>query len=165
MRIWGLVVVAMAVTVASLLGTGGASAQNAAASVKERQDAMKSYFPNYLRGFSQVARGESTDISTIPAKASEAAADFRKIPSLFPAGTGREAAPETRAKPEVWSNRAEFEARANRLAAEADKLSEVAKGGNLDAVKAQIAAVGQACGTCHGGPARSGGDFRTEAPQ
>lgn len=161
MRIWGILVVVAAVA----LGTGVASAQDAATVVKNRQDAMKSYFPNYLRGFSQVARGESTDISGIPAKAAEAAADFRKIPSLFPAGAGREAHPDTRARPETWSNRAEFEARANRLAAEADKLSEVAKGGNIDAVKTQVAAVGQACGGCHGGPERSGGDFRFEAPQ
>lgn len=165
MRNWGPVVVALAVTVTLLFGAAGASAQDAAASTKARQDAMKSYFPNYLRGFTQVARGESTDIASIPAKASEAAADFRKMPSLFPAGTGREATPDTRAKPEVWSNRAEFEARANRLAAETDKLGEIAKGGNIDAVKAQVAVVGQACGGCHGGPPRSGGDFRFEAPQ
>ena len=156
-------VAAMAIGLTSM--DGAASAQGAAGVVKERVDLMKGVVPKYLRDFSAVARGESTDISGIPAKAEAAAAEFRRIPVVFPAGSGRDAFPDSRATPDVWAKRADFEAAAVKLATETEKLGEIAKAGNLDAVKAQVASVGQACGGCHGGPARSGGPFRFEAPQ
>jgi cytochrome c556 len=43
-------------------------------------------------------------------------------------------------------------------------LPRTARSGNLDAVKAQWLKVAEACGTCHGGPAKSGGKFRFEEP-
>jgi cytochrome c556 len=135
---------------------------NPAEAVKARQDLMKSLFPNHYRAFIQVARGESTDIASLPEKARAASADVRKIPSLFPPGTGREAVPTTRAKPEIWSQRADFEATAAKLVEETDKLGQIAARGNLDEVKAQVAVVGQACAGCHGGPTKSGGKFRFE---
>ena len=141
-----------------------AAAQNAVAVVKERKDLMGAMWPSHYKEFSAVAKGESTDMAGVPAKALAASAAVRKLPALFPAGTGREAAPETRAKPEIWSQRAEFEAAVAKLAGETEKLGEVAKGGNLDAYKVQFTAVFQACGGCHDGPAKSGGKFRFEAP-
>jgi cytochrome c556 len=156
-------VLVAAAAMAATVGIGSAGAQDTAAVVKKRQDAMGSFFPNYLRGFVQIARGESTDLSGVPAKAQEAAVAFRAIPADYPTGSGREAAPGTRAKPEVWSQRAEFVAAANKLADETAKLGELARAGNLDAVKAQVGAVGQACGGCHDGPPKSGGQFRFEA--
>ncbi len=144
-------------------GEGLAQAQDPAQTVKARQDLMKSLFPNYYRGFNQVARGESTDIASIPAKARQASAAVRTMPALFPAGTGRDVVPTARAKPEIWSQRAEFEKTAATLAAETDKLGEIAQAGNLEAVKTQVAAVMKSCTGCHGGPAKSGGKFRFEA--
>jgi cytochrome c556 len=135
-----------------------------AEAVKARKDFMNGLWTNYYRGFVQVARGESTDLAAVSDKAQEAAAAVRRIPSLFPAGSGPDVVPGTRAKPEVWSQRAEFEAAAAKLADETAKLGDIAKGGNLDATKAQVAVVGQACAGCHGGPAKSGGKFRTEEP-
>jgi len=131
--------------------------------VKARQDLMKGLFPNHFRAFVAIARGESTDIASLPEKTQLAVAEVRKLPALFPPGTGREAVPATRGKPEIWSERAEFEANAAKLADETAKLGDIAKGGNLDAVKAQVAAVNQACTGCHGGPPKSGGKFRFEA--
>jgi len=149
--------------VALALAAPAAEAQNAAAVAKERQEVMKSLFPNYYRGFSQVARGESTDVAAIPAKAQEAVAALQKFATLFPVGSGREGVPDTRAKPEVWTQKAAFDAAVGKLVAETQKLGETAKTGNVDAVKAQYAAVSEACGGCHGGPGKSGGTFRFEA--
>jgi cytochrome c556 len=137
-------------------------AQDAAQAVKERHEIMKDLWSNYYRGFAQVARGESTDVASIPQKASEASATIRHFVTLFPPGSSPDKFPETRAKPEIWSDRAGFEATANTLATETDRLGEAAKSGNVDAVKAQFAKVSQACGGCHGGPTKSGGKYRTE---
>ena len=145
------------------LTANAALAQNAPAIVKERQETMKSLGPNFYRGFSQVARGESTDVAAIPAKTQEAVAALQKLATLFPAGSGREATPDTRAKPEIWSQRSAFDAALTKLVSETQKLGDVAKTGNIEAVKAQFAAVSEACGGCHGGPAKSGGTFRFEA--
>lgn len=154
--------VALAAVMLALV-TNAAGAQNAMAVYKERQEIMKSLFPTYYRGFSQVARGESTDIASIPAKAQEAVAQLQKFATLFPAGSGREAVPETRSKPEIWSQKAAFEAANTKLIVETQKLGDIAKTGNVDAVKAQFAAVSEACGGCHGS-GKAGGTFRYEAP-
>ncbi len=139
-----------------------AIAQTPAELVKQRQDLMDGWYPKFYKSFAEVARGQSTDIAAVPAKAKEAAALVRTIPSLFPAGTGHDVVATTRAKPEIWSDRAQFEANVTTLATETEKLGDVAKTGDLAAYKAQYAAVGKACTSCHGGPTKSGGPFRTE---
>jgi len=140
-------------------------AQSAPAqAVKDRQEMMKTVWPSYYRDMSRVARGESTDIAAIPAKAAQASESFKKVALLFTPGSGRDAVPETRAKPEIWTQKAEFDAAIALMIKETDALGEVAKNGNLDAFKAQWAKVGEACGGCHGGPAKSGGKFRVEVP-
>ena len=66
---------------------------------------------------------------------------------LFPEGT--QTGENTKAKPEIWSNRAEFEKDAANFATQADKLSDLAKAGDKDGFAAQFKQVGAACGTCH----------------
>jgi len=53
------------------------------------------------------------------------------------------------ALPAVFSNSAKFKEAADRLQAEAAKLVTVSKTGDEAGVKAQVGAVGKACGSCH----------------
>jgi len=53
------------------------------------------------------------------------------------------------ALPAVWSDNAKFMVAAERLQSEAAKLYAVSRSGDEAAVKAQIGAVGKACGGCH----------------
>ena len=62
---------------------------------------------------------------------------------------------DTKAKPEIWTERAKFNAAAEKMQGEMTKLAMVAKGGNMDAIKAQVGATGGACKACHD-------DFRKE---
>lgn len=55
----------------------------------------------------------------------------------------------TRAKPEVWSKRADFDAAAKKTQDELVKLQAAAKTGNLDQIKAAFGATGQSCKACH----------------
>lgn len=135
---------------------------DAAKIVKERQEFMGSMWGSYMKSFVPIAKGESTDISQVPAKAAGLAVAAKKIPSYFPAGTGPDAVPGTRARPEIWTDHAAFEKLVDDFAKEAEKLEAVAKTGNVEATKAQVGATFQACLTCHGGPEKSGGKFRTE---
>ena len=68
-------------------------------------------------------------------------------PALFPDGT--QTGHETKAKPEIWSDRAGFEKAAATMAAAADRLGDVAKTGDKAAFKAAFEDLGKACGSCH----------------
>ncbi len=56
---------------------------------------------------------------------------------------------KTAALPAIWSDSAKFREAADRLQSETSKLYAVSRSGDEAAVKAQIGAVGKACGGCH----------------
>jgi cytochrome c556 len=53
------------------------------------------------------------------------------------------------ALPAIWEKAGEFKQAQERLQSEVSKLVQVSKGGDEAAVKAQLGAVGKACGGCH----------------
>jgi cytochrome c556 len=63
----------------------------------------------------------------------------------FGEGTDR----DTKAKPEIWKNRADFDAKMDKMVAEAGKLPGVARSGDMAAFKKQVGDVGAACKSCH----------------
>ena len=71
------------------------------------------------------------------------------LPRMFPEGTGAEAGVPTKAKPEIWSDRAGFEAKAAEYAAAAERLNELARAGDAPGFAAQWAVVRQTCQSCH----------------
>lgn len=73
----------------------------------------------------------------------------REIGNWFPAGTGPDAGVKTEAKANIWTDAAGFKAAAERFAAEASKLSDVATTDNLEAIRVQATATGLACKNCH----------------
>ena len=62
---------------------------------------------------------------------------------------------DTKAKPEIWTDTPKFKMVGEKLGADAIKLSAAIKGGNMDAVKLAVGAVGGDCKSCHD-------DFRKE---
>ena len=68
-------------------------------------------------------------------------------PSLFPDGT--QTGHDTKAKPAIWSDRADFEKKAQGLVAASTTLAQAAKAGDKAAFATAFAAEGQACGACH----------------
>lgn len=71
------------------------------------------------------------------------------IPSLFPVGSDKGG--DTRALPEIWSDRAGFEKIAMAAGAAATRLAAAAKAGDADAVAVEMKALGEQCGACHRG--------------
>lgn len=69
------------------------------------------------------------------------------IPSLFPPGSDK--GHDTKAKPEIWSDRTGFEAAARKFTQAAEALSEAAKAGDTAAFEARFKETGAACGACH----------------
>ncbi len=62
---------------------------------------------------------------------------------------------ETRAKPEVWTNRADFDKKMESMIVETGKLAQVAKSGDPAAIKKAVHDVDAACTGCHD-------DYRTK---
>ena len=56
---------------------------------------------------------------------------------------------ETRAKPEVWTNRADFDAKMDKMVNEVAKLPQTARSGDAAALKKVVHDVDEACGACH----------------
>lgn len=121
--------------------------RNAEAAIKYRQSVMT--LQNYHLGriFAMVN-------GRVPFDAKVAADDAAVVDLVdhlpFVAfGEGTDKGAPTRAKPEIWKERAKFDALALKLQEETAKLSAAAKTGSLDAIKPAAGAVGQACKACH----------------
>lgn len=69
------------------------------------------------------------------------------LPTMFPDST-RSVTP-TRARPEIWDNRADFEAKAAAYAEAATRLAETAATGDRAAFAAQFDATRATCQACH----------------
>jgi len=130
--------------------------------VKDRQDAMDKMLPDFYRDMAQTVRSNSPDLAIVAAKAAQASEHLKKVAQLFPPGTGRDVVPKTRAKPEIWTQRADFEAALTALMEATKTIGDDARTGDVEKVKADWTTVAKACGACHGGPEKSGGKFRFE---
>jgi cytochrome c556 len=69
------------------------------------------------------------------------------IPGMFPVGT--ESGHNTKAKPEIWSDRATFEKDAANFTADAEKLVTLAEADDKAGFAAQWKETGGTCGACH----------------
>ena len=56
---------------------------------------------------------------------------------------------ETKAEPKIWSEMDKFKAASTKMQEEMAKLNVVAKGGNIDAIKAAVGETGKSCKACH----------------
>lgn len=135
-----------------------AFAQNVAL-VKERQELM-GQMGKAFGSVKPILKGENPNVIDAVTSAETWHTNAKKILASFPVGTDRDSVEGSRAKPEIWTKRAEFDAAANTLVAESAKLIEAAKSNDINAFRAQFKPFVQACGGCHKGPRKEGGKFR-----
>ena len=64
----------------------------------------------------------------------------------FPAGSG---VGKTEAKPEIWTNWADFQRKMKAFETEAAALATLSKGGDFEKIKVQFSKVGGTCKGCH----------------
>jgi cytochrome c556 len=125
-----------------------ASAQFAKAedAVKYRKSALFVMQQNFGR-VAAMAAGKAPFDAKVAAD-SAAVADFvAKLPwAGFGSGTDKG---DTKAKPEIWTDKAKFDDYASKMQAEMSKLAVAAKSGNLESIKVAVNATGGACKSCH----------------
>jgi cytochrome c556 len=139
--------------------TGLATALPAAAQFQKPEDAIKyrkaafTVMGTHFGRVGAMAAGRVPFDAAVAASNADIVASMSKLPFAgFVDGTSTG---DTKAKPEIWSNRAKFDAAATKMQEEVTKLNAAAKTGNFDAIKAAFGAAGQTCKACHD-------DFRKE---
>lgn len=86
-------------------------------------------------------------VSPFESKAQEIVDWARRIPSMFPPGT--ETGGGTRAKPEIWTERAKFDELSAELVEKATALKARAAANDVTGFSDAWKATGQVCGSCH----------------
>ena len=71
------------------------------------------------------------------------------IPDVFVFDTSKATSVKTKAKDGIWTNKADFDSKADDLVKAANALADAAKSGDKGATLKAAAAVGKACGACH----------------
>jgi cytochrome c556 len=144
-RAWiGLTAVAASVGLLSACASTQTASMTPAQYVEERQKLMKGH------GEAWKNVQDSAKAGNWPAVADNAdrmANNAKRIPSLFPEGSMTE---KSKAKPEIWQKKAEFDAAAKRMQTEAEKLRDTARTGNAQATNDMLKDFGRTtCGSCH----------------
>jgi cytochrome c556 len=141
------------IRLAAAVLAGMAVSLPAAAQFAKPEDAIK-YRKNALfvmaTHFGRVAamaNGRIPFDAKVAADNAELATTMSRLPFAgFVDGTDKG---DTKAEPKIWTERDKFNAAAAKMQEEMAKLNVTAKGGNIDALKAQAGEVGKACKACH----------------
>jgi cytochrome c556 len=133
----------------ALAQTAPAPPPNLAKQAIENRKAVFTLVGNNFKPIGEILRGNSTFESVDVGKyATRVAFLTGLLVEAFPevSKTG-----DTQAKPEIWSNRADFDKRVKDFSDHASALSQVVAqgGGNSDAFKTAARAVAQDCKGCH----------------
>ena len=142
-----LVAAALAVTLGSLAGFAAAQVKPEIM-VKQRQSAM-ALIGKYWGPIAGMASGK---VSPYNADVISRNATYLENLAQMPWDGFHDSTKDeknTKALPEVWSQKAKFDELAQRLQTETAKLGEVARKKDEAGVKQQYAAVGKVCGGCH----------------
>ncbi|HTG97705.1 MAG TPA: cytochrome c [Burkholderiales bacterium] len=144
-----LVAAAVAVTLGSLAGFAAAQVKPEIM-VKQRQSAM-TLIGKYWGPIAGMASGK---VSPYNADVISRNATYLENLAQMPWDGFHDSTKDeknTKALPEIWSQKAKFDELAQRLQTETAKLGEVARKKDEAGVKQQYAAVGKVCGACHEG--------------
>lgn len=139
-------VISLTVVMASvgLLGACATASRSPAEYVEDRQKLMKAHgdaWKNVQDG------AKAGNLQVVATNADVMANNAKQIPGLFPEGSMTE---KSKAKPEIWQKKAEFDAAAKKMEMESIKLRDTARTGNAQATNDVIKDFGRnTCGSCH----------------
>lgn len=112
--------------------------------VKYRQSAF-SVMGTHFSALGAMASGKAP----YDAKAAAEHADVLAVVANLPWAAFGEGTEGGKAKPEIWKEKAKFDEKHQAFGAEAGKLLEAAKSGELDKLKAAFGPAAQTCKSCH----------------
>lgn len=122
-----------------------ASAQDDAAFITHRQEVMES-LGGHMGAIGAIMKYKLPYQGTIAAHAQALQITSTVIEDAFKKEI---TAGKTDAKPDIWQDWEKFAAAAKKLGEESGQLAQVAQSGDMEAIGAQVKALGKACGGCH----------------
>jgi cytochrome c556 len=133
-----------ALLVAALVALPVDAHEGATGFAKERMDAMS----GMGRAMKEINRRieSNRNLAGIDESAANVHETALKIPQLFPPGSGTGI---TDAKPIIWEQWDQFQAKAQELASAASALGSIASSGDPKAIYARYSAVTHVCSGCH----------------
>lgn len=132
-------------TVIALCLIGATSVVSAENQHDNREAAMKK-IGGAMGGLSAIAKGQKDyDADTVKASLTSIKEAITVFPTYFPPGSE---ADDKGASPKIWENKADFEAHAAKLAANADALLAQLPA-DAAGVGAAMGTLGKSCGDCH----------------
>lgn len=123
------------------------SGDQAKAIMHERHEGMQS-IGKANKAIRDQLQSDSPDLPVVRTNAAKIADLSQKASSWFPAGTGPDVG-KTGAKPDIWQNPQDFAAKLNALQTAAKAFQTAANGADLNAIKARLGPLGDACKACH----------------
>ena len=137
-RIAGTIAVAIAITIS-------AAAMTATEAIKERQKEMEGVRDAMMTLAAIAKKEQPFDAEVVRTSAAKMAGHLEKTEELFPAGSG-EGEAQTWAKPEIWSDRAQFDklmASTHQAAVDLQSVTEA------EAFGPSLGKLGYGCKSCH----------------
>jgi cytochrome c556 len=140
-------------TLAALVVAGTLSALPAAAQFQKPEDAVKYRQSAMALQGATLGRVFAMANGRVPFDAKVAAENIEIIAMLnrlqFAAFVPGSDVGNTKAKPEVWTQKDKFDANIRQSQEDVAKLADAGRTGNLDQIKAAVGAVGKSCKGCH----------------
>ena len=133
----------LAVTALCLLG---ATAVVSAESQADNREATMKKVGRSMGGLAAIAKGEKEyDADVVKTSLTTIKESITVFPTYFPEGSEKDS---EEASPKIWENKADFEAKAAKLAADADALLAQLPADKA-AVGAAVGVLGKDCAACH----------------
>jgi cytochrome c556 len=141
-----LAAIALGLVTALTASPAAAQFRNADAAIKYRQSAM--YLQNnHMARLFAMANGQVPFDAKIASEQIEIVSMLNRLQfAAFIDGSDKG---NTRAKPEIWTEKDKFAAAITKSQEDVLKLAAAGKTGNLEQIKAAAGAVGQSCKACH----------------
>ncbi|WP_245838319.1 c-type cytochrome [Niveispirillum lacus] len=124
-----------------------AQAQDPTAVIEARKAELKKAGGG-MKAISGFVKDGNGTVADVQAAAATIEAVSKAFPDWWPAGTAIGVG-KSEAKPEIWTNMADFKAKTTAFQTEAAALVTVAAGGDKAAIGAQLGKVGGTCKACH----------------
>jgi cytochrome c556 len=99
-------------------------------------------------GLAGMAEGKRPYVKEDAIRFADLLAQVSTVPKGF-FGEGTDKVGETRAKPEIWTHRADFDAKMDKMVSEAARVPQIARSGDEGALKKAVQEIDNACNACH----------------
>ena len=129
--------------------------------VKKRQENMKSFSSTYMRGIFDLRKVVPATLAILPSRRRRRVALSRRY-LRFSRWNRSRSFPGDPCQPRDLVQRGRIRNLRGQARSETTKLADFAASGKHEDTRAQSSVVIEACFSCHGGPSKSGGKFRSK---